>query len=269
MALIGANGAGKTTTLRMLVNILRPESGRATVLGVDSRRLTHREFARIGYVSENQELPAGLTVGQYFAYLRRLYETWDDGLERDLRDRLEIPAARKLGKLSHGMRMKVALAAALPFRPELLILDEPLSGLDPLVRDEVVEGLLDQADGMTIVISSHELSEIEGFASHVAFIDAGRLLFQEPIEALTARFRDVTVVLEEPAHVPMAAPQTWLNPRAAGAALTFVETAYADDRRLAHDLSAFGRPVRRFDARPMSLRDISKTLIRATRKEPA
>ena len=190
LALIGANGAGKTTTLRMLLNLAQPSTGDARVLGKDSRELSATDLARIGYVSENQKLPDGLTVAQYFDYLRPLYPTWDGGLEADLRARFDLPADRKLGKLSHGTRLKTVLAAALPFHPTVLILDEPLSGLDPLVRDEVMEGLLANAADTTILISSHELAEIEGFATHVAFIDRGRLLFQEPMEALTGRFRD-------------------------------------------------------------------------------
>src|SRR5262245_15374694 len=150
MALIGANGAGKTTTLRMLMNLLEADAGEALVLGVDSRRLTAREYARIGYVSENQKLPPSLTIEQFFAYLRPLYATWDRTVEDDMRRRFELPPCRKLGQLSHGMRMKVCLAAALPHRPALLVLDEPLSGLDVLVRDEVMGGILAYSEGVTV-----------------------------------------------------------------------------------------------------------------------
>ena len=141
---------------------------------MDSRRLARREFLRLGYVSENQTLPDRLTVAQYFHYLRALYPNWDRRLEAELLTRFALPHDRPLGKLSHGMRMKAMLAAHFRFRPELLILDEPLSGLDPLVRDEVMEGLLRQAEDTTVLISSHELSEIEGAATHMAFMDRGR-----------------------------------------------------------------------------------------------
>src|SRR5690606_12775842 len=145
LALVGANGAGKTTALKLLVNILQPSAGRASVLGVDSRKLAHEHFQQIGYVSENQAFPARLAVADFFDYLRPLYERWDLELERRLRRELALPADRRIGALSHGARMKMALACALPFRPRLLILDEPLSGLDPLARDEVMEGILGQA----------------------------------------------------------------------------------------------------------------------------
>src|SRR5581483_5950806 len=134
---------------------------------------------QIGYVSENQKMPGRMTVAKYLAYLRPFYPTWDRALEADILGQLRLPPDRKIKDLSHGMRMKMALACALPFRPKLLVLDEPFSGLDPLVRDEFMEGLLQQAGEMTVLISSHELAEIEGVASHIAFLDRGTLLFQE------------------------------------------------------------------------------------------
>jgi ABC-2 type transport system ATP-binding protein len=267
LALIGANGAGKTTTLRMLVNLVQPSSGTAQVLGVNSRDLSAGDMARIGYVSENQKLPDGLTVAQYFDYLRPLYPTWDTALEVDLRRRFDLPAARKLGKLSHGTRLKTVLAAALPFKPLLLILDEPLSGLDPLVRDEVMESLLAQAGEMTIIISSHELAEIEGCATDVAFLDKGRLLFQEPMETLSARFRDVGVVLDDASRVAATLPVTWLAVQRVGHGLQFIDTAFTDDATLARQVAGALGPVKSIDARGMSLRDISKTLMRAQRQE--
>src|SRR5580704_10092132 len=184
-ALIGANGAGKTTAIRILMNILEAERGSVSILGVDSRRLSPHELAQIGYVSENQDMPARLTVAEYLDYLRPFYPTWNKSLEATIRGQLRLPPERRIGHLSHGMRMKMLLACALPFRPKLLILDEPFSGLDPLVRDEFMEGLLEQAGEMTVLVSSHELSEIEGLASHVAFLDEGKLLFIETMADLT------------------------------------------------------------------------------------
>ncbi|NKB33320.1 MAG: ATP-binding cassette domain-containing protein [Pseudomonadales bacterium] len=183
-ALVGTNGAGKTTTLRTLVNIMQPDSGCAHILDTQSQKLTHEDFYRIGYVSENQKLPERLSVEQYFEYLSKLYPNWDHALQRDLTRYLDLPISRSLNNLSHGMRMKTVLIAGLSFRPKLLILDEPLSGMDSLTRDEVVEGMLRQAEDTTILISSHELTEIEHFTTHIAFMDRGRLLFQESIESL-------------------------------------------------------------------------------------
>jgi ABC-2 type transport system ATP-binding protein len=188
-ALLGASGAGKTTAIKILMNLISPTRGRAQVLGVESRALGPKVLARIGYVSENQALPARLRVADFFDYLRPCYAAWDRNLENELRAQLALPAARRIGELSHGMRLKMALACALPFRPKLLVLDEPLSGLDALARDEVIGGFLRQAGETTILVSSHELDEVERFATHVAFLHDGRLLFQGSAAELAARAR--------------------------------------------------------------------------------
>jgi ABC-2 type transport system ATP-binding protein len=127
-ALLGANGAGKTTLIKILMNIIRPSSGRATMLGTDSRAVGPALLAKIGYVSESQLLPGRLRVEEFFGYLRACYAQWDRGTEAALRRQLLLPPDRRIGALSHGMRMKLALACALPFRPKLLVLDEPFSG---------------------------------------------------------------------------------------------------------------------------------------------
>jgi ABC-2 type transport system ATP-binding protein len=265
-ALIGANGAGKTTTMRMLVNVLAPDRGHARVLGVDSRQLKPADRLRIAFLSENQELPDRLSVAQYLEYLAALYPNWDRALEQQLMAQFELPPTRPLGKLSHGMRMKAMLIGALSFRPKLLILDEPLSGLDPLVRDEVMSGILSQADETTILISSHELSEIEACTTHVAFMVRGRLMFQESIEALSARFREVTVNAEQVVD-RKALPDTWLNPQVDGPLLRFVDSAYTSDGQQFAQVRRHCVGVRHLDSRPLSLREISKALMRATRGE--
>ena len=266
-ALVGENGAGKTTTLRMLVNVLTPDRGSARVLGVDSRHLARREFLRLGYVSENQTLPDRLDVAQYFRYLRSLYPNWDQRLEAELLARFALPHDRPLGKLSHGMRMKAMLAGALSFRPELLILDEPLSGLDPLVRDEVMEGLLHQAEQTTILISSHELSEIEGAATHMAFMGRGRVLFQEPVEVVSARFREVIATLGDEGGIATGLPASWLAPELSRHTFRCVETAFVSDADVLQKLILHVGAVGHVDVRPMSLREIAKSLIRAMRTE--
>ncbi|HEY1337548.1 MAG TPA: ABC transporter ATP-binding protein [Bryobacteraceae bacterium] len=263
-ALIGANGAGKTTTIKVLMNILEPTRGHSTVLGVDSRRISPRELSRIGYVSENQDMPERLTVGQYLDYLRAFYPAWDRKLEAEIRRQLRLPPERRIADLSHGMRLKMALACALPFRPKLLILDEPFSGLDPLVRDEFMEELLRRTDDTTVLISSHELGEIDGVATHVAFLDDGKLLFQESMSDLTGRFREVRIVTETEAAPPGKPPSHWLDLKAAGNVLMFVDSHFSDDDFGERVHSLVGG-VRRVDAQPMGLRSIFTTLARAAR----
>ena len=261
-ALIGANGAGKTTTIKVLMNILRPSRGTARVIGVDSRKLSHRELAQIGYVSENQEMPSRMSVGAYLDYMRPFYPTWDRGLERSVLAQLRLPVARRIRDLSHGMRLKMALACALPFRPKLLILDEPFSGLDPLVREEFMERLLQQAGEMTILISSHELGEIEGVATHVCFIEQGRPLFQESTAELNERSRDVRVTLDRATELPDPLPEGWIQVRAVGNVLSFVDTQFSD-QRLADQLNSLLRGVRQIDVQPIGLRALFVALARA------
>ena len=176
-AFIGPNGAGKTTTIKVLMNLLEPSGGEARVLGVNSKKLSPKEREQIGYVSENQKLPGWMTVRQLMDYCRPFYPTWDKDLEKKLLRQFELPADRKIRHLSRGMMMKTALLSSLAYRPKLLVLDEPFSGLDPLVRDEFVAGLLaaTQQGERTIFISSHDINEVEQLADWVGIIDAGRM----------------------------------------------------------------------------------------------
>ena len=265
-ALFGANGAGKTTTIKMLMNLIGPTAGDATVLGVDTRALSPRELAQIGYVSENQEMPGRMTVAAYIHYLRPFYPTWDRAVEAELLGKLRLPPERRIKDLSHGMRMKLGLACALPFRPKLLVLDEPLSGLDPLVRDEFMEALMLQAGATTVLISSHELAEIEAITTDVAFLDRGKLLFQESKADLQARVRQVHVTLESAACVPARVPREWLDMRVAGNVLSFVDVQYCE-RELTARIAAVMGAVRHVEAKPIALRSVYTTLAREVRDE--
>ena len=231
-ALLGPNGAGKSTTIKLLMNLLTPTAGSARVLGVDSRRLGPAQFARIGYVSENQELPLWMTVRDFLDYCRPFYPRWDRELERTLLVRLDLPPDRKLAHLSRGMLMKASLLSSLAYRPELLVLDEPFAGLDPLVREEFVRGVL-EVSGLgdwTVFISSHDIEEVERFCDHVVMLDAGRKQVDESAESLLARFRRIEILpadRQAAAHVPVGSlPVTWLEMDSAGQRLGFVETRY-------------------------------------------
>jgi ABC-2 type transport system ATP-binding protein len=265
-ALIGANGAGKTTTIKILMNILQASGGHASVCGVDSKKLSAREFQRIGYVSENQQMPLSLTVGEYLDYLRPFYRRWDRDLERLLLRDFGLPSDRKIGELSHGMRMKMALVSALPFHPDLLVMDEPFNGLDALVRDELMEGMIDLAGQMTIFISSHDLSEIDSFATDVAFVDQGRLLFQDSMDTLMSRFREVQITLEGEAVIPKIIPSEWINLKVMGSVVSFVDTRFAEST-MSGRLSPYWSQIQRVETKPLTLRAIFTTLARANRPE--
>jgi ABC-2 type transport system ATP-binding protein len=267
-ALLGPNGAGKSTTIKMLMNLLFPTSGDARVLGVDSRRLGPREFEKIGYVSENQKLPLWMTVRQLLDYCRPFYPSWDPALERDLLRQLDLPPDRKLKHLSRGMLMKASVLSSLAYRPKLLILDEPFSGLDPLVRDELVKGIIEvsSAGDWTVLVSSHDIEEVERMTDHVALLDAGRLRLSEPTDVLQARFRRVEVDLG-PGEGTSAGPfpAAWLEMERSGHRASFVDTAYQAEASGHAYRHCF--PSGTTSARPMTLREIFLTLARTHRYE--
>ncbi len=277
--LLGPNGAGKTTTLKLLMNIIRPTSGRAEVLGVDSRRLGPAEFAKIGYVSENQRMPDWMTVGQLLAYCKPFYPAWDDRLSSRLIELMALPLDRKIRHLSRGMRMKAALVSSLAYRPKLLILDEPFSGLDPLMRDEFVQGVLELAGegGWSAVISSHDLEEIERLIDWVGYLRDGHLAFAESITGLQARFRQIDVSLPSDARaqcdarlrsasaiaLPTPIPAAWLNVTTGDRALRFVHAAYAPDTTERELAARF--PGAHVQVTPISLRETFIALARQER----
>jgi ABC-2 type transport system ATP-binding protein len=264
--LIGPNGAGKTTTIKTLMNIIRPTSGRAAVLGVDSARLSPREFASLGYVAEDQNLPGWMTVEYLLAYLKPFYPTWDESLAAKLVREFNLPLGRKIQHLSHGMRRKAALASSLAYRPQLLILDEPFTGLDPLVRDELIEGILGSAGHATILISSHDLNEIETFVSHVGYLDRGRLRFSEEMTTLVERFREIEVAVDGVWPSPPSWPAAWINVERSDGLVRFVDNQFEYDRTMAEIRRAFGE-ARQIETKPMPLRAIFVRLAKAARKE--
>ena len=263
-ALVGSNGAGKTTTLQILMNLLRGHTGAANVLGVDSRHLTVKEYARIGYVSEGQEMPDGMTVAEFLAFWRPFYPTWDSAREQELLQLLRLPLDRKLKHLSRGMRMKAALISSLSYRPELIVLDEPFSGLAPLIRDEFIEGLLAHADESTILISSHDLAEIESFSSHVGLLEDGHMAFSEETTTLTNRFREIEVRAEI-AQLPPNLPKTWVRAETTAALVRFVETQWHPERTASEIKEVFPTATD-YQANAMPLRAIFVALAKAARK---
>ena len=226
-ALIGPNGAGKSTTIKIVMNLIKASHGTARVLDTDSRKL-------------------------------------DRNLEASLLAQLDLPVDRKIGHLSHGMRIKMALVCALAYRPKLLVLDEPFSGLDPLVRKEFMETVLSQTDGTTILISSHELAELEHTASHVAFMNCGKVVFQDSMDALTARVRKVHVSLEQPATIPENSPREWLDVHTAGNMLSFIDPQFTEIGSTRQILDTV-RGVREITSEPVELVSIFTAFARAAR----
>lgn len=265
-AYLGPNGAGKTTTIKTFMNIFEPSSGSATVLGLDSRQLSPARLEQIGYVSENQELPLWMTLEYFLRYCRRFYPGWDPELCEDLLRRLELPPERKLKHLSRGMRMKAALLSSIVYRPKLLVLDEPFSGLDPLVRDELVETILGIAadHNWTVFVSSHDLAEIENLATHVAYLDRGRIQFSEELTSLQARFRELEITCDQPPPMPSSWPSGWLRPEVSSTMLRFVASDYSEDET-PQRVKALFPTCRDIAIRPLALRSIFTNLARSFR----
>jgi ABC-2 type transport system ATP-binding protein len=183
-------------------------------------------------------------------------------LESQLVKQLDLPLDRKLRDLSRGMRMKAALASSLAYRPKLIILDEPFGGLDPLVRDELIEGLLERAADSTIFISSHDLAEIESFASHVGYLEQGSLRFSEELAALSARFREVELTFDGAAILPARFPESWMHLSCAAAVVRFIETRF-DQERTSSEIANVFDGVREVTFSPMSLRSIFLAMAKA------
>jgi ABC-2 type transport system ATP-binding protein len=264
-ALVGPNGAGKTTTIKIFMNAWRATEGTAEVFGHDSRELSPEDFTQIGYVSENQQMPEWMTVEYLMNYLRPFYPAWDSARARELLQQFDLPLDRRIKNLSHGMHMKLALASSLAYRPRLIVLDEPFTGLDALVRDELIEGVLDSAEGATILISSHDLSEVETFASHVGYLDSGRLQFSEEMASLVDRFREIEITPGIPFEPSDAWPVAWQRVEHSAGVVRFVDTRFDEQRSLAQVHRLFG-DTDQISVRPMPLRSIFVTLAKASRK---
>jgi ABC-2 type transport system ATP-binding protein len=260
--LLGPNGAGKSTTIKTILNILTPSAGRAEVLGCDSRRLRADEFTRIGYVSENQKLPEWMTVEYFLAYLKPFYPRWDDARAAELLRLFDLPLKRKLGQLSRGMKMKAALASSLACRPALLVMDEPFSGLDPVMRDDLTQGIIAGADETTVLVSSHDLTEIETLASHIGYMESGRLRFSESMDSLAERFREIEVTTAGAADLPANWPAHWLRPEVSPAVVRFVDSAF-DSEATPAEVRRVLPGVRDVAVTPMPLRSIFLALARS------
>jgi len=194
-AFLGRNGAGKTTTIKMLTGLIRPSSGRSTLLGVDSQKLRPEDWQKIGYVSENQELYEWMTGAEIIAFTSAFYPSWDKSFERDLAEQLELPLNKKISQCSRGEKMKLALMLAMAFRPRLLILDEPFAGLDPLVRTEFLDSLLEitAQNDWSVFFSTHDIDDVEKLADEVVMIDDGQLQICESLDSLQHRFHRVDI----------------------------------------------------------------------------
>ncbi len=204
-AFLGRNGAGKTTTIKMLAGLVKPTSGQAKLRGKDAQKLRPEDWQRIGYVSENQKLYDWMRMDELIAFTRALYPQWDRQFEADLTRKFSLPLDRKIKHCSLGEQRKLSLLLSLAYRPELLILDEPFSGLDVLVKDEFLSGLLEltQQNEWSVFFSTHDIAEVEKLADQVIILEKGRLELSEPLDELQQRFRRVQLFDRWPEDWPL------------------------------------------------------------------
>ncbi len=186
MGLIGENGAGKTTLIKSMLGIVKPTAGTAVLLGADPDRAKED----IGMVLDDCFFSEYLRVRDVETVLCRVFKTWDKGLYRDYLDKFGLSGAKNIKELSRGMRMKLSLAAALAHRPRLLILDEATAGLDPVIRDEILDILLDfiQDEEHSVFFSSHITSDIQKIADYVVLIHQGKIVFEEEKDVLLDQY---------------------------------------------------------------------------------
>jgi ABC-2 type transport system ATP-binding protein len=264
-ALLGPNGSGKTTLLQILMGLRKAKDGRVEVMGKDVNALTLHDRASMAYIAEGQPLPTWMRLEQLEAYLAPLYESWDSALATELREQFELDPARKIGAMSRGEQMKAALLVALAPRPKLLIMDEPFTGMDAIVKDELVRGLLQSSgsEGWTVLVCSHDISELELLADNVGLIDHGRLRLSATMDEVRSRFHYVDATL--PSGVTIAPDTEWLSLERAGNRARFV----VDDntnRNLAGFLTTQLPPDTRIEIRGATLREVFIALARPQAK---
>lgn len=199
LGFLGQNGAGKTTTIRALLDLIRPDAGRLAVLGMDSRLDAVALRRRVGYLPEEPAYYSWMTVDEILRFNAAFFPKWDRDLERRLVSDFGLPRDRRIRELSRGMKAKVGLVLALGSRPEILILDDPTSGLDAVVRREFLEAMIANvhAEGGTVFFSTHLLHEMERVADQVAVLHQGKLRLRSSLEALKAEFKKIRVVYPE------------------------------------------------------------------------
>jgi len=259
MGLVGVNGAGKSTLLRLLTGLAAPSSGEIEVLG---HRLPQAQVAAkrsIGFAAEDMRLYRGQTLDWHIELVRRIYPEWDSAYAASLLRRFDLRADQPIGGFSHGQRVKALLLLCLARRPQLLLLDEPTTGLDPVARAEVLEALAEvlRDEHRSVLFSSHNTHDIEQLSDSISFMHQGRLLASADKERFVDEWRRVLCVGE----VPEAIDQ-WpelVQRRAAGSQVELRFRRWQDD--LPERLTKVGLNVQRID--PMALEDIFVTTVRA------
>jgi ABC-2 type transport system ATP-binding protein len=193
--LVGENGAGKTTLIKHLLGLLKAETGSVRVFGTDPIASPVAVLSRVGYLSEYRDLPGWMRVDELLTYTQAFYSTWDPTYAEELREQFGLDPAQRVRHLSQGQQAKTGLLLALAFRPELLLLDEPSSGLDPVVRRDILEAIIRTVadEGRTVFFSSHLLDEVERVSDHLAMIRGGRVVLCGRLDDIKQSHRQLVI----------------------------------------------------------------------------
>jgi ABC-2 type transport system ATP-binding protein len=253
---LGRNGAGKTTTMKVLLGMVRPTAGQARVFGLaaDDRTASVDIRRRAAFVSDTRDLYDDMTVGGIIRFTAPFFPRWSRDLEQRYARRFELPLDRPVKALSVGMRTKLALLLALCRGAELLMLDEPTAGLDPVVTEDVLQILVSHVASQetTVLLSSHQIAEVDQIADHLSIIESGRIVVAGALDDLRQNFRRIQLVFDGDApSITFRAPGvTGMQRR--GRVLTLMASAGADG--IVEEARAF-RPVS-IDVAPVTLKDI-------------
>ncbi len=250
-ALLGRNGAGKSSLVRVLLGLQRATRGDVSLLGEDAWSRRASLMKRVAVVPEEPDAPQDMTSDEILRFCRRISVRWDDAQARERLARFAVPLRTAFGKLSKGQRKQVSLAIALATSPELLVLDDPTLGLDVVAKASLFEELVSElADrGTTVLITTHDLAQVEGVATRVGILLDGKLMLDEEIDTLKSRFRRIRVAQSTPAVEEALTPLRAIGMRKWGAGLEAVVGEF-DEQRVAA-LAPSG-----VDVSPMSLEEI-------------
>ena len=256
---LGRNGAGKTTTMRMLLGLVRPTKGRARVLGLDPTNETEllRILERVAFVPQRKQLYGWATPTELARMNKAYFPRWSDDAAAQLARRLEIPMKTAFKKLSIGNQSKVALLLALAQGAEVLILDEPTAGLDPVMVDEILRTLVEDhvSQGRTIFVSSHHLGEVEQICDWVGILEEGRLLLESRLEEIRQEFR---LVIASGEGLPDVASKDVVSATTDGRFRRYVVAREAE--RFAAELRSQGAAI--LEITPLGLRELFLHLVR-------
>ena len=234
LGLVGENGAGKTTLIRHVLGLLRAERGSVRVFGIDPVLKPVKVLSRIGYLSEEPDLPGWMRVHQLIRYVSAFYPTWDHAYAERLQREFKLDPSSRVKHLSKGQRARAGLLCALAYRPDLLVLDEPSSGLDPIVRRDILSAIIRTIadEGRTVLFSSHLLSEVERVSDRIAMIRSGRIVFCDSVEGVRDKHTRITLRFELVREIPPELPGA-LSWQGGGQEWTAVCAASAEETRMA------------------------------------